>query len=640
MTELEPEREHASGPFSGYAQHRGDPPLVAKAACALLCVARPPDVEKRGRQRSVSRSRSLWGHSRKVTAARPPKSMERRSSTLQASGGAALASGRRSASLRTDSACSAGGSRDQSSAHDAPAASYMPPLHGGVRGSMGDRSLLAKARAAASAFVARSSSRVRIAASQSGHFFSFALDCGGYGRKRSFSAKCMSANAAIAQLTALTMLAVVLQGRHEHSGASTGALRSLSRMRRGNKLANAELRAGKQWPSPTSSAKTTPHRLSSGSDEAPLSGRISACEEMEAARPAGQSLPIAVGAGVATHSPQPRGSPDATAADTQFPTLLATADESPFASPRGNALSESDSDSGKMPVARHIFRLFAPPGARPPADPPSPDLEVRAADDDSDDASRSRSPAWDRESEWRPAAPSSRDDTRLASSSSGESARKSARHSVDSNVSAGSREHSGPLAITTGGATLGASAHSSLLARSLTPSRVAAAPPPFAASRTQSLRGDVTTGAAARDGATARATYAATRSHSHCGVASGGADERRMSLLDAFGDMACQHGMLARALEHDSEVEDAAERASSLSEEMSSGELSWLQGAGSDDEAAWAAEPVRLQQLGSGEVAAVPSPDGAMHCFWRAVHCCTPLSVPESLFRSGIALSV
>ena len=444
-----------------------------------------------------------------------------------------------------------------------------------------------------------------------------------------------SANAAIAQLTALTILAVVLQGRHEQTGASTGALRSLSRMRRGNKLANAELHAGKQWPSPTSSAKTTPHRLSSGSDEAPLSGRISACEEMEAARPAGQSLPIAVGAGVAAHSPPPRGSPDATAADTQFPTLLATADESPFASPRGNALSESDSDSGKMPVARHIFRLFAPPGARPPADPPSPDLEVRAADDDSDDASKSRSPAWERESEWRRAAPSSCDESRLESSSSGESARKSARHSVDSNVSAGSREHSGPLSITTGGATLGASAHSSLVARSLTPSRaaVAAAPPPFAASRTQSLRGDVTTGAAARDAATARATYAATRSHSHCGVASGGADERRLSLLDAFGDIACRHEMLARALEHDSEVEDAAERASSLSEEMSSGELSWLQGAGSDDEAAWAAEPVRLQQLGSGEVAPIPSPDGVAHCCWRAARCCTR-PVHESLFKS------
>ena len=77
--------------------------------------------------------------------------------------GSLLHAGRRATSVRTElPVCDLPQSRSQTSALATPSTTYVPPqAQRNVRGSMDERSMLSRARAAASAFVARTSSRVR-----------------------------------------------------------------------------------------------------------------------------------------------------------------------------------------------------------------------------------------------------------------------------------------------------------------------------------------------------------------------------------------------------------------------------------------------------------------------------------------------
>ena len=372
----------------------------------------------------------------------------------------------------------------------------------------------------------------------------------------------------------------------------------------------------------------------------------------------GASQPIAMRNNRVSAPPRGDAAPEASAAGSPFPTLLAST--SPFGSPRAAALSDAEcesSDSDNMPVARHIFRPFV--AARAPSPPAearrSPDLEAHGMGaDDSDDASSPRSPAVALGSEWPHFAAAThpcRDDLQTSSTCSGTSSSSSGSGGSQeyNTVSASAREHSGPLAITTGGARLCDGAHSNLIAHSLTPrtnadaAAGAAGVQGFSAFRSQSLRGDVTTGTSERSSSTAaapRPAFGAARS-----VSLPGAEPRRLSLLDAFDDMNTRHEMLARAIEHDSEVEDAAERVSSLSEpEMSSGELSWLEIAASHDDAAWAADAGRLQPCGDDACEASPpeSPLGAARSldFAVATHAPEPAMMHFTILSQACACAL
>jgi hypothetical protein len=265
----------------------------------------------------------------------------------------------------------------------------------------------------------------------------------------------------------------------------------------------------------------------------------------------GHSLPIAVEAraGVPVHAARQRVPRQARQEAASSSSQDDAADD---ASP-----AASDAGSGEWAPRRHIFRSFGSPGGDASVSPPKQQaLEVHAAElstssSDESDTSDLGKQQWKQSAAaaWSEQASPKSLLAPVGSASSSQSSSSSGRSSP-------APDEQGPannaLVVTSSRDTLPDAARCGMLASSLPISAAARAAP----SRSTSLME-----AARRAADAAHRQHAVSRCQSMSAVDTACA---RWSLREAFEDLATRHVLLERAMAHDEEVEERAERRSSL----------------------------------------------------------------------------